>query len=255
MYRLARWLAVLGVNAVPAGGLALGGWSAATVLAVYWLESLLASLLVALRAVLHRRLTRKRGHDRRWTVSTDRAGRHGIGIEGLPPLGQALVGGVGFSAAHGIFLAVFLVGVLGVVPERRALLAGCAGVAAFQLAGFAADLPYLRSRPFAWIRRESEALLGRVVLLHLAIVAGAALVLWRRGPDAFFLPFVLLKAAADLGGLLTTGREDRPPSEDPPRWLTAILGRSGRDGAFATAWRKRQAEEALRAQADEADGP
>jgi len=249
MRRPARWLAVLGVNAVPAGGLALAGWSAATVLALYWFESLVASLLVALRAVLHRRLTGKRGHDRPWRAATDRTGRRVVHAERLPPLGQALVGGVGFAAAHGLFLAVFLPGVLGVVPEPDALLVGAAGVAAFQLLAFASDLPGLRARPFAWIRREAETLLGRVVLLHLAILAGAALVLWRRGPDAFFLPFVLLKAAADAGGLLAAGRPDRPPPDEPPRWLTAVLGR--RDPAFAAAWRERRAEEERRARADE----
>ena len=250
MQRPARWLAVLGVNAVPAAGLGLAGWSAVTVLAVYWFESLVASLLVAVRAALHRRLTRTRGHDRRGrATTTGRTGRHTVQVDRLPPLGQALLGGVGFAAAHGLFLAVFLPGVLGVVPERDALLAGAAGVAAFQLLAFAADLPGLRARPFAWIRRETETLLGRTVLLHLAILAGAALVLWRRGPDAFFLPFVLLKAAADAGGLLAAGRPVRPPPAEPPRWLTAVLGR--RDPAFAAAWRERRAEEERRARADE----
>jgi hypothetical protein len=56
------------LNAVPAYGIAKLGWSAPTVLVLYWLENLAVALLTTLRIVLHRHWTRKRGH---WREQTD----------------------------------------------------------------------------------------------------------------------------------------------------------------------------------------
>ena len=61
MNQLARLLSSLGLNAVPAAGWFLGDWSAGTTLAVYWFENVAASLLIAARICLHRRVASKRG--------------------------------------------------------------------------------------------------------------------------------------------------------------------------------------------------
>jgi hypothetical protein len=62
MIAVLQALLILGLNLVPAGGVALRGWSPATALTLYWCENLIGSVLVALRIAIHRRLTRNRGH-------------------------------------------------------------------------------------------------------------------------------------------------------------------------------------------------
>ncbi|MBI2834124.1 MAG: hypothetical protein HYX76_06825 [Acidobacteria bacterium] len=60
---------------MTAGGIFLGGWSYSTALVLYWWENFFGSLLIAIRIVLHRRLTRKRGHyPRRITFQSDQNG-------------------------------------------------------------------------------------------------------------------------------------------------------------------------------------
>src|SRR5207244_9617163 len=62
MLRLAE---VLAVNAVALYGFTRGEWSLATLFVVYWGENLMNTVFVGARILLHRVLTKKRGH---WTV-------------------------------------------------------------------------------------------------------------------------------------------------------------------------------------------
>ena len=55
-------LTALGLNAVPALGWFVGDWSAGTTLVLYWLETLIGTLLVAGRIVIHRRIRPSKGH-------------------------------------------------------------------------------------------------------------------------------------------------------------------------------------------------
>src|SRR5215470_7196700 len=59
---LARLSLLFGLNAVPVVGVARAGWTNATALVLYWCETVILVLLVALRIRLHRRWTNKRGH-------------------------------------------------------------------------------------------------------------------------------------------------------------------------------------------------
>jgi hypothetical protein len=98
----------LGLNSVPVVGLFFADWSTGTALALYWIESLIATLLIAVRIVVHRRLTRKAGH---WQVvlantpgrrSAD--ARRGRGTL----LGSFLTVMLVFTGAHGLFLAILV---------------------------------------------------------------------------------------------------------------------------------------------------
>ena len=62
MYQLVRLAQLIGLNALPGFGFLALRWTGGTVLALYWIENLLGSFLVAARIDLHRRLTHKRGH-------------------------------------------------------------------------------------------------------------------------------------------------------------------------------------------------
>src|SRR5258708_21491936 len=71
--RLMRWLNllfVLLVNAIPLYGVKFHGWSALTVVVLYWFENLLIAVFTCARIALHRQLTRKRGHRRKGQLGT-----------------------------------------------------------------------------------------------------------------------------------------------------------------------------------------
>ena len=55
-------LSALGLNAIPAFGWFVGNWSAGTVLVLYWLETLIGTVFVAGRIIIHRRLHPTKGH-------------------------------------------------------------------------------------------------------------------------------------------------------------------------------------------------
>src|SRR3954467_12002220 len=66
-----RWIGLLFallVNAVPLYGVHNLGWSASTVVALYWSENLALAFFTCARIALHRKLTRKRGHWRGGTI-------------------------------------------------------------------------------------------------------------------------------------------------------------------------------------------
>ena len=60
--RLRPVLTALGLNAVPAWGWFVGEWSAGTMLVLYWLETLIGTLLLACLIIIHRRIRPSRGH-------------------------------------------------------------------------------------------------------------------------------------------------------------------------------------------------
>lgn len=249
---LLRLLAVLGVNAVPAGGVLVGGWSWGTALALYWAENLVGSILIAIRIAIHRRLTRKRGHWRaqlgvRVGGDSDRAGES----EGRPIndfLKEFLTGGLLFTLAHGVLLAV-VIGIFAPGTDLAPLRLALPVMAALQVVGFLGDLIGLRDRPFAWLRRVAQQHLGRVVLVHLALVIGGVLTMIGNVTEGFFLVFAALKTVADLANAVPR-RGDRDPEalpEKPPRWLAAVSKRMkpGEDlDAWWTAERDRKRREA-----------
>ncbi|MDO3238305.1 DUF6498-containing protein, partial [Mycobacteroides abscessus subsp. abscessus] len=53
-HRIVHLATMMVVNVIPLTGWFIGGWSAGTTLAVYWFETVVASLFIALRALLHK---------------------------------------------------------------------------------------------------------------------------------------------------------------------------------------------------------
>jgi hypothetical protein len=249
-----RLLPVAGANAVPVAGVFLAGWDGATALTLYWWENLVGSLLIALRILVHRLLTRKRGH---WRLQISlaahnerggggRAPHGGRGADGARPgsfLGEFLAAGLAATAVHGVFLWLVVRKLLDEGPQAEALRQGVIAVSAFQLLGLAIDLVGIRDRPFAWIRKIAETGVQRVTLVHLVVIIGWWVSLRRGGLDGFFGPFVVLKALADFGTALSILGVNLY-TEEAPGWLTATMHRiaPGR-GDFAAHWRGRREEE------------
>ena len=255
-------LRVLGLNAVPVGGVMLAGWSTGTGLALYWCETLLGTATNAVRIALHRRMTGKRGHYR---------GQLGVEINAGddPParrpargrtqwrsfLTEYLVGSLVFTFAHGLFLAIILGAFIKSWPAKGDLLYGLAGIALFQAGGLAFDLTSLRDWPFARLKLQVQSAMGRVVLVHLAIIFGMALVFWLEKPGSFFWVFGGLKTLSDVGGLFAgrsgaaAGASASPAA--PPRWAKRVVEKIAPGEDIDVYWQRERERELREAAEDE----
>jgi hypothetical protein len=170
---LARLSLLLGLNAVPVVGVAGAGWTNATALVLYWYETVILVVLVALRIHLHRRWTNKRGHYCEVLVKTTRGSssktQTTIGYFGT----SFIIVAVMFAIIQAIFLSFILhkAQLLDKVSFAQ-LSKGLAATTVFLCLGFFIDLRGLRERPFAWIRDMSNAVLWRVFLVQIVIICG-----------------------------------------------------------------------------------
>jgi succinate dehydrogenase hydrophobic anchor subunit len=243
-------LALLAVNAVPAAGWFLDGWSAATTLVVYWFENVAVCLCVAIRIAVHQRLSPRRGHFRYQAPAPNRkASQSSSFISGF------LVTSLAFCAAHGIFLG-FIVFMLNRNGERyvahvdwRSVGFGALVMLAFLVADLVSDLVGMRSWSFLRIEQEANRSLGRVVVVHLTLIFGLFGVALTDAPSALFSMFVALKTLYSLSLLL--------PQWEPtaaPGWLSRLMNRlpNVRPGErFEEAWASDRADEAKRRERNE----
>ena len=174
--RLYSAFVVLVTNAIPIYGVIRLHWSVANVLVLFWVENLLVAAFTCLRIAVHRALTRKRGHWRSGQLgaeSSDAVGR------GATLLGDYATIAFVFTFAHGVFVLAITFILGHNLPNEPnwhfsfdALRQGALLLAGVLAAGFLADLPGMRGRPFAWIRLVVQQRMGRVLVLHLAIIFG-----------------------------------------------------------------------------------
>ena len=254
---------VLGLNAVPVGGVMLAGWSTGTGLALYWCETLLGTATNALRIALHRRWTGKRGHNR---------GQLGVEVNAgeSPPaarrklrsgraktqwksfLSEYLTGSLVFTLAHGLFLAIILGAVVKSWPEKEDLLYGLAAMALFQVGGLVFDLFSLREWPFARLKVQVQSAMGRVVLVHVAIIFGMGLVIWLDKPGSFFWVFGGLKTLSDIGGLFAARSGVATASSGaPPKWAKSVVAKMAPGEDFDLYWQREREREQREAAEDE----
>ena len=240
-------LTALGLNAVPALGWFVGDWSAGTMLVLYWLETLIGTLLLAVRIILHRRIRPSKGH---WDYrapqgqAPQKSGRSTY-------LSAFLVPALVFTFAHGIFLAAlgFMAIKNNLSPEARVnghdLLAGLIGVGVFQGVDFIFDLVSLKDRPFAWIERLGQITLARVIVVHLTIISGMAAVMFTGANRHFFGVFIFLKTMLQCSVVLP---QYHP--ETPPTWLSLLMDRIGspkyKKSTFAQFWKQEDDQEEAR---------
>ena len=255
--RAARLLQIVGINAIPIGGLLVGDWSAATALLIYWFETLLGAMFVVLRMVTHRRLTRKAGYWYAPLQDESPAPRAtGKGKARRAPLIRnnyiaefARTVGV-FTVAHGLVLAFVTAVALKSSPDWTSLAIGMLGVLGFQGVSLAADLVHIGEQPFTWTQELARRYLGRVVIVQLAIIGGVWAAASFDRPTSFFAVFGVLKFVVDLAGWLPRKGTDYP--ETPPAWLLTLLQRSDPKTDPLVQWRAlREAALARRAAWDE----
>ena len=244
--KLPHILTVLGINAVPALGWFLGDWNSGTTLAVYWCETVLGSLFIALRVLLHRRVVRVRGHFR--YEPSKEARQNGARI---PFLKHFLPVTLMFSGAHAVFLGalIFLLTHNGrgdqVRLDFRDLALGVSLILAFQVVDFVIDLFQLKNRPFRWIEVMAERNFARVLIIQMTIIVGVAIGGWMNSARGFFLVFVILKTLNDLNSIV--------PQYDPeeaPKWLCWLMDKvpnaTGKKQTFAEFWKEDKVGERAR---------
>jgi hypothetical protein len=245
--RFRPFLTALGLNAVPALGWFVGDWSAGTTLVLYWLETLIGTLLLAGRIILHRRIRPSKGH---WNYQAP---------EGQAPqtsgrstyLSAFLVPALVFTFAHGIFLAAlgFMAVANHLSPEVRVdghdLLAGLIGMGVFQAVDFILDLIGLRDRPFAWIEKLGQITLSRVIVVHLTIIGGMVAVMFTGANRNFFGVFIFLKTMLQCSLVLP-----QYDPKTPPAWLSHLMDRIGspkyKNTTFAQFWKQTDDQEEAR---------
>lgn len=253
---VARVLRALGISSVPAAGYFGAGWSLGTLLLLYWLETIMVTVVVSVLILLHRRRSRRAGHwNAEHQVTTQSRGRSTTRTGKTTFLASFLGVMVPFTLVHGVFVLLFAFLVFpdeigpaaGVSPQ--ALADGMIGISAFLLASFLLDLPGLGERPFGWIERVAGRAQGRMFVTHLTIIFGAAAMGLFETPVAFLGVFVALKSLLDLGGAFP----DKEPKPEAPRvakrldrWLPKKDGKS-----FGDHLREKIAADQARAKAKE----
>ena len=251
-----RVLFALLINAVPVYGVLVEGWSATTILVLYWIENLLTAAATCLRIAIHRSWTRKRGHYHGGQLGVVVGGKSAQPIRTF--LGEYAAAALIFTLAHGVFVVALPLILASNHPDDprwqislSQLRVGVSAVAAFLGLGLVADLPSLPTWSFARLRAYAQARLGRVLILHLTIIFGMFAIALTESPFGFLYVLVGLKALADVGGALARAE---PLPDKPPAWASGIASRVGKapgpaKADFETEWRreieasKRQAQE------------
>jgi hypothetical protein len=229
------WLVdALAGNVVALWGLVHGAWTLGSLLVFYWLTNLFNTAFVGARILLHRRLTRKRGH---WMAS---GGSRTF-------LADFVTVNLVFTLAHGIFVGAFVFLILPLAPSADELRRGVLALLGVMTTTLAMDCVTIRQQPFAWIRRRADVALGRMLVVHLGLIAGVFVLALTERPTSFFIGFVILKLLLDVGTALPGS--DQLPGEPPRyvRWARKL----GKPGEFDAAWR--QATEAERRKLSEAE--
>ncbi len=187
---------LIGANLIPLAGVLFFGWSVATVLYTYWIESGIVGLLNVPKMLLA-----SGGGQPLSAVGAagGMAGRVGLAAFFLAHYGI-------FWVVHGVFVTVLTGGFLAFGfgdPIGNVLADGGLLLAALALLmshGASFLLNYVGRGEYrnATLAGQMFAPYGRVFALHIAIVLGGALVIGARQPEFMVALLVLVKIAFDL---------------------------------------------------------
>jgi hypothetical protein len=172
-----------GINAVPVGGIVLGGWPPETTMAVYIVET---ALLVAVTALRLRLMA-----PARLQTAGGRSQSRAEAIQGF----LLLTGSFTFGGA--VFSAIFLSRTIDLELTLRALAVCLPAFFAVQCLALVADLLLLRQVDQAQAERWMLPGMRRGCVLHGAIFGGA--IAAAAGFAAYAYPFIALKLLMDFG--------------------------------------------------------
>jgi len=155
-----RLATLLGINAVPGLGYLLAEWSDATVLILYWWETLFSAILLTLVVAMYRRQTRG---------SPDAPKDADYKRLRSKALNPTFV----FTIAQAYFLGAALVLAFGWPLPIAGLWGGLAEMSAFLVIDRAIDLVGLRERQFSWIEGLAGRGVSRMIVMQFTVIFGA----------------------------------------------------------------------------------
>ena len=126
-----------------------------------------------------------------------------------------------FNLAHGLFLALVFAGLLKAWPDRPTLQQAIVVLLVMQGLAFGLDLWSLEHWPVARVNERADHLLGRVVLVHLSIIAGMVSYAVFDTEWSFFAVFAGFKILSDAATFLPRAAA-AGDSKAPPRWLVSF---------------------------------
>ena len=209
---LGRLTQLLALSTLPLLGVFWADWSEATAIAYYWCETAIVVVFVALRLVIHRRRTNRRGHYVPAQISKNgRPAKAGVTTYTKTFLTTATAFGFGNLVFLAVLLGLFGSRVGGGALDLQDLREGVVIAACFVAIGFAVDLAGIGERPFAWVRLMAEGALSRVFVIYLAIFIGVfgAVVLDR--PHTMFAVFFTLRLFTDIASNFKQYDPEHPP--------------------------------------------
>jgi len=243
------------INVVPLVGVLYFHWSAINVLVLYWFENLLIGFCTLIRLFAHRAWTRKRGY---WRHSN----RLGIQVNDKPAemglIGEYAIATFGFTFAHGVFVGAIALIVHQNYPDQamwqlswQQVLRGALAIAVFLGIELVVDLTRIRGASFAALRDYAQARMGRVIVLHLAIIFGMFAMAMSHSPMGILYVLIGIKACADLLGVATRGAPRIADSDTPPpAWAMRMADKLGKDKGGAAGLQKQWQAERDRARRD-----
>lgn len=217
------------MSAIPLVEVVWTGRSPATLVLLFWFETVLGLVTGAIRIVVHRNATAKTGHYAPTTVVSDKDADADAVVRELGDENTYLRHFLGvttiFTIAHGVFvlLLVFLFRVTGPITWSDAGIA-LGWAAAVQGVFLAADLPRIGSWSFADLGRSVGQVSIRVLVTQVGLILGFP-VAGMVGPWGIAGTLIGLRAVADaaiswLAGLMK--QRDLPPG------LKRFLARRGK---------------------------
>lgn len=193
---------MLGRNSIPLGVFWFGG-SAETAMILYFLEMiiaiLLAALIVRLRApaedpgyhsIASMQLRSKINGQ---VMQTFQPGNRRRLLEGFAIFSLA------FGVAPGLFIGIFLFGILKADISLTVVLSGLGGIVFFQLVHFFMSLFRQHEMTPEDAANIIHASMGRSAVIFLSCFAGVFLAAFVT--DWFIVPFAVLKTITDVGGV------------------------------------------------------
>jgi len=246
------------INVVPLVGVLYFHWSAINVLVLYWFENLLIGFCTLIRLFAHRAWTRKRGY---WRHSN----RLGIQVNDKPAemglIGEYAIATFGFTLAHGVFVGVIALVVHQNYPDQamwqlswQQVLRGALAIAVFLGIELVADLTRIRGASFAALRDYAQARMGRVIVLHLAILFGMFAMAMSHSPMGILYVLIGIKTCADVLGVATRGAPRIADSDTPPpAWAMRMADKLGKDKGGAAGLQKQWQAERDQARRDAID--
>jgi len=247
--RLPAVILALLINAVPIVGVLRYGWSGTNVLVLYWFENLLIAICTTIRLVVHRELTRKRGYYR--------VDQIGVRVNDKPVkagfVAEYAIGAFAFTLAHGVFVGVIVL-ILRQNYSDNAMwhltlaqvVPGVLVVTAMVVIELLADLFSIRSKSFAAMKQYAQARMGRVVILHLAIIFGMFAMAMMDSPFGVLYVLIGLKTLTDVAGAMSGGATVSDEPVPPPAWSLKMADKLGKDKGGSAGFMKKWRQDAER---------